>query len=161
MSVESTAAPARPAAPQPRPEPRRRARPQLRVVPRHARRRRAGLAVTALGLVLFATLFALAAFQALIARNQMQLDRTQERLAAAQAYHDKLRLQVARQESPDNVIARAVGELGMVPPDQISYVSPSLAQAREAGSASAGAPPLAPGATPVVTLPSDAGQLPG
>jgi cell division protein FtsB len=156
-------APARPApAPAPRPKPNReRPRPDLRVVPRRVRRRRAGLAVCAMCLAVFGLLFGLTTFQAMIARNQMQLDRTQQRLAEAKERQDALRLQVARQESPEYVIGRATGELGMVPTEDITYVTPAVGQVQEVGAAAAGAPPLDPAATPVVVPPADPSQLPG
>jgi len=154
-------APARPA-PAPGPNPNRdRPRPDLRVVPRRVRRRRAGLAVCAMCLAVFGLLFGLTTFQAMIARNQMQLDGTQQRLAEAQERQDQLRLQVARQESPEYVIGRATGELGMVPTEDITYVTPAVGQVQEVGAAAAGAPALDPAATPVVMPPADPSQLPG
>ena len=140
---------------------REKKRPELRVVPPRVRRRRAGLAVSGTCLAVFGLLFGLTAFQALIARNQMDLDRTEQRLADAVEYQDKLRLQVARMESPDNVIARATGELGMQDPDQIVYVTPSIQDAHAVGASAAGTPPMAPSATPVVIPPADPSQLPG
>jgi cell division protein FtsB len=149
-------------APAPAREPRReKPRPDLRVVPRRVRRRRTGLAVAAMCLVVFALLFALTAFQALIARNQMELDRTQERLAESVERQEKLRLQVARQESPDYVIARATGELGMVPAADVTYVAAGLGPAQQVGAAAAGASLLDPAATPVVVPPADPSVLPG
>lgn len=140
-----------------------RSRPALRVVPRRVRRRRAGLAVAGLCVVLFAVLAGLTSFQTMIARRQMSLDGTSARLAAAVELQDRLRLEVARRESPEHVIGRARTELGMevTDPTQVATVSPSAEQVAEVTALAHGTAPLAAEATPVVAVPADPNALAG
>jgi len=100
-------------------------RPDLRVVPR-ARRRRAGLLAGLICLLTFGIMFGLVAFQAKIAADQLRLDRVEQQRSEAQATYERLRLAVAQLESPQTVIAAAEAK-GMVVPDQVTYVTPSMA----------------------------------
>ena len=100
-------------------------RPALKVVPRRVRRRRAGV-VLSLGVVtLFVLMLGLVAFQARIAQDQLRLDRVESDLREAEAHFAQLRLQVARLESPDRIVAEAE-RLGLQRPgpEEIAYLAP-------------------------------------
>jgi cell division protein FtsL len=137
---------ARVAAPRRAPATTRPARPALRVVkpgelsPR-VRRRRAGAAAVVALLVVFGGLFGLAVCQAVMAQNQMRLDRLGREVADAQARYQRLRFQVAQLESPERIVAAAQERLGMVPPATVRYLSPSGAVADEVLGDGGDAPP--------------------
>ena len=104
--------------------------PHLRLVddrtpsPAVARRRRR-LLLAAAALLACASLFALAAFQAVLVSNQAELDRLAGRAEEEQARFQRLRLEVAQLESPERIVAVAQERLGMVPPAGVTYLSPS------------------------------------
>jgi hypothetical protein len=100
-------------------------RPDLRIVPRF-RRRRAGVLAAVVCLGIFGIMFGLVSFQAKIAADQQRLDHVDQQMSDAQATYERLRLAVAQLESPQTVISAAEGK-GMVVPDKVSYVTPSLA----------------------------------
>jgi cell division protein FtsL len=106
-------------------EPGEKRRPDLRIVPRF-RRRRAGFLVALVCLAVFGIMFGLVAFQAKIAADQQRLDHVEQQMSDAQATYERLRLAVAQLESPQTVIAAAEAK-GMVVPDKVTYVTPSLA----------------------------------
>ena len=106
-------------------EPAERRRPDLRVVPR-LRRRRAGFMAAVICLAIFGVMFGLVAFQAKIAADQQRLDHVEQEMGDAQATYERLRLAVAQLESPATVISAAEGK-GMVVPDKVTYVTPSMA----------------------------------
>ena len=138
--VRAAAQPAR------RGQPARPARPPLRVVrpgelsPK-VRRRRAGAAAVLAVLLVFGGLFGLAVCQAIMAQNQMRLDRLDREVADAQARYQRLRLRVAELESPERIVAAAQERLGMVPPETVRYLSPSGEAAGEVRAAAATPPP--------------------
>jgi cell division protein FtsL len=103
------------------------------------RRRRAGAAAVVGLLLVFGGLFGLAVCQAIMAQNQMRLDRLDRDVADAQARYQRLRLRVAELESPGRIVAAAQERLGMVPPESVRYLSPSGEAAGEVRAA--GAPP--------------------
>ena len=117
-------------------------RPALRVVqpgelsPK-VRRRRAGAAAVLTIIVVFVGLFGLAVCQAIMAQNQMRLDRLDAEVADAQARYQRMRLRVAQLESPERIVAAAQERLGMVPPATVRYLSPSGAVADEVHAATA------------------------
>ena len=69
-------------------------------------------------------LFALALFHAMIVDRQTTLDGLNEQLEDVRAVNDRLRLDVARAESPDRIVAEALYRLGMVEPDRRVYLAP-------------------------------------
>ena len=71
-------------------------------------------------------MFGLVAFQAKIAADQQRLDRVEQEMSDAQATYERLRLAVAQLESPQTVIS-AAEDKGMVVPDKVTYVTPSMA----------------------------------
>ncbi|WP_420638278.1 hypothetical protein [Candidatus Poriferisocius sp.] len=108
-----------PSPPQPAEQPRR----HLRAAPRPRRRLMPILGWAAAVTVVIA-LFALALFHAVIVDRQTTLDGLNEQLDDARAVNDRLRLNVARAEAPDRIVAEALYRLGMVEPDQRVYLVP-------------------------------------
>ena len=99
-------------------------RPDLRVVPR-SRRRRAGLVALGVCVVVFGVMLGLVAFQAKIAADQQRLDHIDQETSNAQTEYERLRVIVAQLEAPQAVISAAESR-GMVVPDKVSYITPSL-----------------------------------
>jgi cell division protein FtsL len=115
-------------------------RPQLRVVEdrplsRRARRRRTRVVVTVAAVLATACLLGVAIFHAVLISGQIRLDELEARVAEEQASYQRSRLEVARLESPQRVVAVAQERLGMVPPGEITYLSPSLDAAGEVAAA--------------------------
>jgi cell division protein FtsL len=102
------------------PEPR-----HLRVVTPVRRRRRLN-AVTAVlvGALVVAGMLAVAASQTMLVQGQLQIDQLEEQVSAEKTRYQQLRLRVAQLESPDHVVRVAIERLGMVPPDEVVYVTP-------------------------------------
>lgn len=103
-----------------------------------ARRRRHLRAIALLvGFVMAASLFALAAFHAMLASGQAGLDTIEQQVSDAQARYEQLRLEVAQLEAPSRIVGEAKQRLGMVPPPAVTYLTPSEAVAAEVGQAAA------------------------
>ena len=60
----------------------------------------------------------------MIVDRQTTLDNLNEELEDVRATNDRLRLNVARAEAPDRIVAVALYRLGMVEPDHLIYLSP-------------------------------------
>ena len=106
--------------------------PHLRLVdPRLARERRLTRLVTG-ALVAFtcAGLFAIVGLRVLLAQGQVEVDRLEASIAAAQAVEQDLRLTVAELEAPAQIVAAARQRLGMVTPVTVTYLTPPPAPAR-------------------------------
>jgi len=114
-----------PAAPTPAGRPSRLRRPRLSVVGPAPRRRAIGALVAALCAVIFFGLLALTALQVTLAQNQEQLDRVNREVQDARDYYDRLRLAVARLQSPDYIVPTATDRLGMVPATAPVYLTPT------------------------------------
>jgi cell division protein FtsL len=111
--------------PAPRPAPAAsRPAPRLHVVDEAPRRRVRGtrLVVAAIVAVAVVLLFALAAFHAMLVAGQVNLDELRPTVAEEQARYESLRLEVARLEAPDRIVAVAQERLGMVPPEDITWL---------------------------------------
>lgn len=123
-------------------------RPALKVVPRRVRRRRAGVVLSLGVATLFALMLGLVAFQARIAQDQLRLDRVESDLREAEAHFAQLRLQVARLESPDRIVAEAE-RLGLQRPgpEEISYLAPPPGVAAEVLAAGGPQPAAGPAGT--------------
>lgn len=121
--VVTDAAPATSSDPDPR-APGDAPAPDLRVVERRRRRRRPAVVATVAVVSVFSLLFALAVFQTMLVEGQQHLDRVTRELADAERAFERMRLEVARQEAPENVMARAQA-LGMVVPDKVTYLTPT------------------------------------
>jgi cell division protein FtsL len=101
------------------------------------RRRAVRFLALAVGAVMMGALFALAAFHAMLASGQAELDTIEERVSAAQARYEQLRLDVAELEAPSRIVREAQERLGMVPPPDVTYLTPSEAVTAEVGQAAA------------------------
>lgn len=86
-------------------------------------------------------LFALAASHAMLASGQARLDDLNREVDDAQARYQSLRLDIAELEAPDRIVREAQERLGMVPPPDVTYLSPSAALADEVGAAAAAPSP--------------------
>jgi len=104
------------------------------------RRRRARALVLLGGVFVVGSLFALAASHAYLATGQSRLDELERDVADAQARYQSLRLDVAELEAPERIVREAQERLGMVPPPDVTYISPSAATADEMDAASAPSP---------------------
>ena len=137
--------PGRPASPADRPV----TRPPLTVLPRgyrspRARRRRRRL-IAALGFVAaVAGVFALVLVHVQLTTNQLRLVHLQQEADNQQLRHIKLRLEVAKLESPARVVATAQ-QLGMVSPLTITYLTAGNPDAPVAPAAAATSAPATPG----------------
>lgn len=96
--------------------------PLLVVQPR-IRRRRAGALVAACCVSTFAVMLGLTFFQAKIAAEQMRIDGVARETQSAQEDYDRLRLAVARLQSPDAIVANASAQ-GLGQPPSVIYVAP-------------------------------------
>lgn len=108
-------------------EPGRSPRPHLRVVPDAAalrRHRRARALALLLGVAAAAGLMAIVALHVLLAQGQVRMERLERRAVAQEQRQRQLRLQVAALEAPQHVVAVARERLGMVPVDQVRYLTP-------------------------------------
>jgi hypothetical protein len=73
---------------------------------------------------LFGALFGVAVSHAMLIESQMDLDQLDERASAEQARYERLRLDVAQLESPDRIVGEAQDRLGMVPADDVVWLTP-------------------------------------
>ncbi|MCI3950166.1 MAG: hypothetical protein K0R11_2100, partial [Acidimicrobiales bacterium] len=135
------------AVPRPRTTPGAASRPGLRLVPppgpRRTRLRR--LAAVALAGMVAVGLLGLAGLHAVLATDQVKLDRLEAQVAVERDRFAARRLQVAELEAPQRV-RRAAQDLGLVspPPGGTIYLAPSQATVRAVD----GRPPLDGPATP-------------
>jgi cell division protein FtsL len=72
---------------------------------------------------LFGALFGVAVSHALLIEGQLELDRLDQQVATEQARYERLRLEVAELESPERILNDAQ-ELGMVPPEDVTWLTP-------------------------------------
>ena len=131
---------AQPALPKRRPDPTPEARPKLRVVrpgevSAARRRRRARLRAATVVLLVVTGMFLLVASHVLLTQGQFRLQTLQRQADDQQARYERLRLEVARLESPERIVAVAQQRLGMVPPPGVKYLSPTGAATRSAPAA--------------------------
>lgn len=144
-------APAR--APAPVPEERRRGRHLTVVEPgarsaAQRRRRARALVIAAIGVATCIGL-ALVYLHVVLAQRQFRIDKLDTQVQKAQADYQNLRLQVAELGSPGQVISTAEGQLGMVQPTKVVYLSPAPGTSRPPTSGAPAAAPASPGAAPV------------
>lgn len=117
------------------------ARPRLHVVGPPATRRRLRTGPTfALGASLaFAIAFAVVACQVVLVQGQQRLDQLDAEVAEATDRYQELRLEVAELESPGRIVEAATN-LGMVPPPEVTYLTPTGAVVVPAAPADSAAP---------------------
>ncbi|WP_334144071.1 hypothetical protein [Rhabdothermincola sp.] len=102
-----------------------RSRPPLRVVePGELRRLRPGRVGTIAGTLLFVAMFALAAFQTVIIKEQGTLDDLNGRIREEQIRQRDLALALVELRSPQR-ITTAARDLGMISPGAVTYLEPS------------------------------------
>lgn len=116
-------------------------KPKLRVVPSlRTRRRRASVLGLVACTLTFGFMIGITAFQAQLALNQIEVDRVSKELRAEQLMFDHSRLEIARLQAPDVILARAK-QLGMVVPTvPAKYIPPSSNTVTEVLIATAGGP---------------------
>ncbi len=124
-------------------------RPPLRVVPPgqirlRARRRRAKVLMTAVGLVIALGMFVIVGAQVVLTQRQLRLDTMEQQLSKVQASNDQLQLSVAKLESPSHIVSEAESQLHMLAPTSVVYLTP-------------GANPITPKVTGVPATPPQAG----
>jgi Tfp pilus assembly protein PilV len=81
--------------------------------------------VAAFCVVLFVGLLGLTAVQVTLAQNQQRLDKLNRDVQDARDYYDRLRLAVARLQSPEYIVPTATQRLGMVPATTPQYLTPT------------------------------------
>lgn len=113
--------------PAPAPAPKAPARPPLRVVDaREATRRRRRRGVAWIGLGLLATgLLAVVVSHVLLSQQHYELEQLDRQAAQSQRRYDQLRLEVARLEAPGRIVEVATTRLGMVAPEEVTYLTPT------------------------------------
>ncbi|HEX9259704.1 MAG TPA: hypothetical protein VF855_09225, partial [Acidimicrobiales bacterium] len=121
--------------------------PPLVVVTPRQRRRRVGLVAVLGCTTVFGVLLGLAAFQTKIAGDQLRLDRVNADLREAQVRYETLRGEVARLESPANIVAQATKQ-GMVSPGAVTYLTPSADDVSAVVAATGDTSTQAPAAAP-------------
>ena len=89
------------------------------------RRRRAHLLLGGGVALLVTVVFGLVYMHVVLAQRQFAIDRVNTKVQNEQAQYQALRLQVAQLGSPQNVIATAEGQLGMVQPASVNYLTPN------------------------------------
>jgi cell division protein FtsL len=121
--------------------------PHLRVVEKTVRspaqRRRLARAIL-LGTVGLgvSVAFALVYLHVVLAQRQFKLDSLTTQVQQEQATYQKLRLEVAQLNSPQDIIATAEGQLGMVQPANVTYLTPAAGVVSQSGVAGAAEPSL-------------------
>ena len=78
----------------------------------------------------FAVMVGMVVLQTKMAQEQERLDKIQQQTKLAQQAYDHLRVVVAAMESPAAITASAA-RLGMVPPAQVTYLTPTAADRAE------------------------------
>jgi cell division protein FtsL len=81
-----------------------------------------------LTVLLFGGLFGVAVSHALLIEGQLRLDRLDQQVSQEQARYERLRLDVAELESPERILTDAQ-EMGMVPPQDVTWLTPEQAAA--------------------------------
>jgi len=84
-------------------------------------------------LVVFGSLLGIVVVQTFIVQNRVKLDSVDAELAQARERNQHLRLQVIELEAPERILETATTRLGMVRPDERTYlpgVDPDLVEVR-------------------------------
>lgn len=132
----------------PREEPRR----HLRVVPLPDRTPARARFVLAAGIAATTVVaLALVYLHVVLAQRQFHLDDLNSQVQKEQATYQQLRLQVAELGAPQHIISMAEGQLHMVQPTKVSYLTPS---SYPSGGSSDGASAATSAPKPGTTLPA-------
>lgn len=83
-------------------------------------------------------LFGLVASHVVLTQNQFRLQRLQVSADKAESRYERLRLEKARLEAPERIVAVAQQRLGMVPPATVRYLTPIASIATAGTPANAG-----------------------
>jgi cell division protein FtsL len=89
------------------------------------RRRRTRLLLEGGVAVAVVVVFGLVYLHVVLAQRQFALDHMTAQVQQEQARYQSLRLEVAQIGSPQNIIATAEGQLGMVQPASVTYLTPA------------------------------------
>ncbi|MFN8035897.1 MAG: hypothetical protein U0V73_08190 [Acidimicrobiia bacterium] len=90
------------------------------------RRRRVRAVVMLTGLVSVALLLAGVSLHVKLAESQFRLDHLNARVSAEQLRYERLRLEVAQLSAPDRIVSTAKQQLGMVQPQQTTFLGANL-----------------------------------
>jgi hypothetical protein len=124
LAVVADPRPNRPA-PEEAPRPRHLTVVQERGLSPAQRRRRARAALIAgVGAATMIGL-ALVYFHVVLAQRQFAIDHMDQQLQQAQSTYQQRRLEVAQLSSPGHIISTAEGQLGMIQPNKVTYLTPS------------------------------------
>jgi hypothetical protein len=107
-------------APDPRPSPRR---PPLRILSpatRTQRRRGNRMLMLVSAVLVVGSLMAVVIGDDIVAQDQVSLSSAQQQVTALTNTHRELQIAVSVQQAPQAVVKTAEGQLGMVPPGQIT-----------------------------------------
>ena len=83
--------------------------------------------------VVFGSLLGIVVVQTFIVQNRVQLDAVNSELSVARERNQELRLRVIELEAPERILDTAVSRLGMIRPDERTYlpgVDPDLVEIR-------------------------------
>jgi cell division protein FtsL len=111
------------------------------------RRRRARMLLAGGVSVFVMVVFGLVYTHVVLAQRQFTIDRLNSKVQAEQAQYQNLRLQVAELGSPQNIIATAEGQLGMVQPASVTYLTPNQTVSGSSNGSGASGASGAPGAS--------------
>ena len=84
-------------------------------------------------MVVFGSLLGIVVVQTFIVQNRVQLDAVNSELSVARERNQELRLRVIELEAPERILDTAVSRLGMIRPDERTYlpgVDPDLVEIR-------------------------------
>lgn len=112
-------------------------RPTLRLVDSRrlvvaSRQRRARLLLVLGGLLVIGSLFGVVICHAMLVTGQGRLDVLEQQVSQEQTRYQALRLEVAELESPGRIVESALA-LGMVSPEEITYLTPVTTSAAGTG----------------------------
>jgi cell division protein FtsL len=88
------------------------------------RRRRTRALLVGAALLAVGVAFSLVYLHVVLAQRQFRLDSLNTQVQQEQLTYQKLRLQVAEDGSPQNIIKTAEGQLGMVQPQSVNWLTP-------------------------------------
>jgi cell division protein FtsL len=89
------------------------------------RRRRTRLLLEGGAALAVVIVFGLVYLHVVLAQRQFAIDHLTSQVQKEQARYQSLRLEVAQLGSPQNIIATAEGQLGMVQPASVTYLTPA------------------------------------